>query len=169
MSPAVAKSSKQRAPTDSEPTNPFLSNLQTDILNIQSALSGTRPRVNSAEARYALDELDALTRSIAIAASERYAESMTEARRSSKGDVEPEGAKEKTGVVSEQGTERAEKIGAEAEVVMMGGGGENTGGEKNGGNKGVGVGGTVPNTVADFEGKGASPKASVSYLSSYSL
>lgn len=121
MPSATEKLNKEPA-VDSEPTSPFLTTLETDISNIQAALSGTRSRVNSAEARYTLDELDALTRSIAITASERYAESMKVARTSSKEDSEASAAegkgKEGIGAGGEAGTEGGnEKAGSEAGVI----------------------------------------------------
>lgn len=64
--------------------------------------------------------------------------------------------------MSEQGTEQEDKTGGEAEAVTKGGGildVESTGAEKVGG-RGVDVA---------VEGKGASPKASVRYLSYCSL
>lgn len=162
--PSATKESNKKPAVDSEPLSPFLTTLETDISNIQAALSGTRSRVNSAEARYTLDELDALTRSIAITASERYAESMKVARTSSKEDSEASAAegkgKEGIGAGGEAGTEGGnEKAGSEAGVigrrketreVKVTGGGEGRKG-------GLGDISKARNDVKD-----ANPKASVS-------
>lgn len=162
--PSVTKKSNQKPAVDSEPSNLFLTTLETDISNIQAALSGTRSRVNSAEARHMLDDLDALTRSIAIAASERYAESMKVARKSSKeeaGVAEGKG-KEEIGGGGKVGTKGGnEDVKAEASVII--GSNESRGVKETGGEEGRNAGlSDIPNGMARNDVKDVNPKTLVS-------
>lgn len=169
MSSAATKSNTKSS-VGAEPTNPFLATLEADISNIQAALSGTRQRVNSAEARYTLNELDALTRSIAIAASERYAESMKVARRSSKGESDLEEVElKKDAVIEKEADAKAgggirEETGVEAGKGAVGRGKESEEVEKGNGEGGLIAESNVLKKTAPDEVKDASPKPSVRSL-----